>query len=291
MDWPPDGGWKRCTSCGACLRDDFRPGEAVLPHELGDSLPPAAREGSERSYLDAYTARIALTARRRWLRCDGPITGHATCRPAGSLTLVEPDAADPTVGLVLLARPGDPALRTLVAALAPSFDDVLVILDATDARPVPRARTIVRPLGGDFAAQRNAAQAALVTDWALHLDTDERPDAELLGALRPLCRLAGEDGIRAIGLRRRNMVDGCMSALYPDTQYRLLRAGERFENRVHERPVACRDWTRTTIWLDGGLVHHLTAERVEHRHETYGRMGQDAERDGDRAALLAPFPA
>lgn len=285
------GPWQECASCGALLRPDVDAGEAVLPLARDGVLPPALPEEADRHFLDAYTARIALTARGLWARAEAPIRGHGLHRPALRLWPLRPAAIEPTVALVVLSRRGDPALAPLVERFGAFFDETVVMVDAAEAAPVRGARVIARPLAGDFGAQRNAAQAALESDWALHLDTDEVPEPALLETMRPLCRLAGEDGIRAIGLRRRNMVDGRMSGLFPDTQYRLLQRDGRFENRVHERPLACRDWTRTTITLKGGLVHHLTAERVERRHETYERMGQSAERLADREALRTPFAA
>jgi hypothetical protein len=152
-----------------------------------------------------------------------------------------------------------------------------------------KARVVRRLLGGDFAAQRNAGQKAALHEVTLHLDTDERLAApDMLGLLACLME---RDGLRAIGFPRRNMVRGKLCALYPDVQYRLLRRTERFEGRVHERPLVCReDWTRTAIAFGPGIEHQLSKEHVAARRNRYDALGQGADRRAEADWLSRPFP-
>ena len=213
----------------------------------------------------------------------------ATRRPEG---VFHDLATTPTlsVALILLARHADDALRTTLAFLGHAFAEIVVVLDTDDRIEVPgtNVTTVCRALEGDFAAQRNAGSRAASADWVFHLDLDETVSPDLPDLLGRVAFHAQAAGLRAVGLPRRNRVDGVLSDLYPDTQYRLMPRTERFENRVHERPVACRDWTQTSICLKEPIVHHLTRSRVEERSRHYDALGQSIERHDDTRALLMP---
>ncbi|WP_288413156.1 hypothetical protein [uncultured Sphingomonas sp.] len=201
----------------------------------------------------------------------------------------EPHAV--TLGMIARASESDRVAR-LLTDLAPHFADRIVLLDGSEgdaaalARAVPGAQVHAHPLAGDFAAQRNRVQA-LATDWVLQLDSDETPDAALLAALGWLTAAADRDGLWALGLPRRNLVDGVQSALWPDIQYRLTRAHIRFAGTVHERPVV--PFERTSLALAGAIEHHLDRPRVIERSKVYEAMSAGAGRPGDEAALLRPF--
>ncbi|WP_162787046.1 hypothetical protein [Notoacmeibacter marinus] len=245
--------------------------------------------------MDAYTARIAASEQHVWLRTKHRPSGHADYRPpAEIIPLQRVQAAEETIALVMLAPRVTSDLLVRVRDLRFCFDQIVIVLEDTTAGPVrladDEAMTVLeRRIDGDFAGQRNAAQAVVKTGWAFHLDIDEWPDHSLLATMRPLAKLARQDGIDAVGFPRRNLVDGQMASLFPDTQYRLIRNHVRFVGAVHERPDACSEWPRTTIALTGALDHFLSGERIEARHRAYAQLGQSADRNADLLALRSPF--
>ncbi|KQM62247.1 MULTISPECIES: hypothetical protein [unclassified Sphingomonas] len=266
-----------CTHCGLALTDLRFPAEAVR----------AAIRALLTGGTPATGIALAPHARRNAGWALGLVADGERWRPATA----EPHA----VTLGMIARAGESArIAGLLHDLAPHFEDRIVLLDGSDAdaaalaRAVPGARVHAHPLNGDFAAQRNRVQA-LADGWVLQLDSDETPDAALLGALGWLTAAADRDGLWALGLPRRNWVDGVQAALWPDIQYRLNRAHIRFAGTVHERPVVPFD--RTSLALAGAIDHHLARARVIERSRVYEAMSTGAGRPGDEAALLRPFIA
>lgn len=281
---PERPGWQVCRFCGAQSRAGAE--QAGCAAELAKVIDgaPFPEHGTRTWFTDAYTARIALTARGRWL--EGEIAGHDDVAPRGPIVPLHV-SAPPTVGLVVLARAGA-NVAPFLAAHGHLFDAVTLVRDG-EGPDMPGATTVRRPLADDFGAQRNAGMAASPTDWAFHLDLDESVDAALAAALPHLAARAGAAGLRAVGLPRLNRVDGRTADLFPDVQYRLVRGDERFQGRVHERPAACADWPRTTIALAGSITHHLSGAHVRERDAAYERLGQNRERREDVAALLRPL--
>ncbi|WP_230769286.1 hypothetical protein [Sphingomonas sp. Leaf4] len=253
--------------------------------------------------FDAVALREAIRAHL----AGGPMTGfmlepHARRNAAWALGMVwqadgwrpaTPRSPDVTLGIIARASDSD-TVAAMLAALRPTFLKAIVVLDgtigdaATLAMQARGVQVMAHPLGGDFAAQRNRVQA-LADGWVLHLDTDERPDDALLGALGWLTAAADRDGLCALGLARRNLVDGVQSALWPDIQYRLVRSNVRFAGRVHERPEV--PFERTSLALTGAIDHRLDRARVLARSKVYEAMSAGAGRPGDEAALLRPFTA
>ena len=188
-----------------------------------------------------------------------------------------------------------PAQAERAAALVRSltFARAIVMIDATDAAPwhalFADVQVLAAPLAGDFAAQRNRLQAAAGDGWVLQLDSDETLDPALLAGLGWIVAAADREGLRSLGLPRRNLVDGTMSALYPDIQYRLNRADVRFAGKVHERPVV--PFATTSLALAGNIEHWLNAQRVRERTRIYAEMASDGARREDEAALLRSFDA
>ncbi len=197
------------------------------------------------------------------------------------------------VGLGIIARAADTAdLVDIATHYRSAFGRIVVLLDATadDARELaarlPWIEVAHHPLDGDFAAQRNRLQDMMQTRWVLQIDTDERP-AALLDALGWMVAAADRDGLRSLGLPRRNLVDGVQSASYPDIQYRLNRSDIRFVGRVHERPVV--PFVESSLALACAIDHRLDGERVRERTRIYEAMSTGAGRPEDEALLLAPF--
>ena len=292
-----------CDTCGARWQGDtakaaarFR--DAVL--EQG----PFPQTGAGTWFVDTFTARIGATAYDLWLELpDGQrLDGHDDAPPRGTfrpladaeappVAPVAPIALVAPVALVALARPDDPALPGFLALNTGRFAQTVLVLDGETALDAPGVTIVRRRLAGDFAAQRNAGMAAVTTPWAFHLDLDETASDAFVARLGPLAAAAEGAGLEAVGFPRRNLVDGVVSDLYPDIQYRLVARDQRYGGRVHELPEACRHWPRTTIALGHAMNHHLDGARVRERTRAYDAMGQPADRHDDERALLRPYRA
>lgn len=294
---------RACSFCGLLLA-----GEASLKGIRADFLDrldgPGFRADEEVPYgLDIYTLRIAATTRCRGVEPCGPDQADALRHPHALLAA----AADfhdfaptmPAVSLGILCRPADiDTVRASLPAHSIWTDDVAILVDdaPAQARPMDVAgfaagavRLAARPLGSDFAAQRNHLQALSRHGWMLQLDADETLGAETGAMLGALVRMAEEQGVRSIGLPRRNLVGGVLSDLYPDTQYRLNERGLRYAGRVHERPG--RPWQESLITLHGAILHHLDRDHVETRSARYEAMEPGGGRLEEARLLARPYRA
>ncbi|MCJ2032747.1 hypothetical protein [Methylobacterium sp. J-068] len=290
-----------CGSCGLLLEVEADPTQCRA--HLAERLTgPVFSPDPDAPYgLDLYTLRSAATGHARGVR---PVDEagrralrqpHDRCAARGNLYALDP-AMGPPVSLGLLCRPE--ALAAVLAALAIHAawtDDIVVLLDAP-ARPVqaiecPRGsvRVGARPLGQDFAAQRNALQDLARNPWMLQLDADETLAAEAGCRLPALAALAEAGGVVSIGLARRNHVDGVLSDFYPDVQYRLNHRSVRYAGRVHERPVLDGGWPRSLITLHGTIAHHLDRAHVLARSRHYEHLAPGQGRLEEEAALLSPY--
>ncbi|GGE22798.1 hypothetical protein GCM10011390_47760 [Aureimonas endophytica] len=291
-----------CGSCGL-LADD--PAEAAGARDALDrrlAAPTFAADPALPFGLDLYTLRTAATRFGRRAVPGDAAQAAALREPHGALAavagLADLDAGlAPRVALGLLCRARDlPALWPGLAAHAAWTDEIHLLLDG-EAPPAPPGpvpaglaiRLAARPLGDDFAAQRNALQALGGKPWMLQLDADETiapPTGRLLTALT---RLAEASGAVSIGLARRNLVDGALSDLFPDTQYRLNHRDIRFAGRVHERPQ--RDWPQSFISLHGPIEHHLGGAHVAARSRRYEAIAPGEGRLDEESALRRPYRA
>ena len=220
--------------------------------------------------------------------------------PQAAWALGEPTRDDPsalrrvTLGVLTSARDLGVALR-LADRLGPSFGGAAILLDASAAPTIdrpPGTTLSARPLEGHFGAQRTALQRLARTPWMLQLDTDEDIAASALARLPALLRAAERDGVAALGLPRRNRVDGMMSDHYPDPQYRLCRRTVTYESQVHERPLLTSRARRTRLALGVTIEHAIDGARVRQRTARYDAMSAgatDTARRGDEAALLTRF--
>lgn len=196
-----------------------------------------------------------------------------------------------TITFGIITQPSECDAAAALVATLPEFGRRIVLIDAPDAAPwaarFPGVEVHAHPLDGNFAAQRNRVQALAGDGWVLQLDSDERPDPLLRESLGWLVSAAEADGLRSLGLARRNLVDGVASALFPDIQYRLNWADVRFSGAVHERPVV--PFAQTSLALTGAIEHRLDSARVRARTLTYAAMSADGARAEDEARLLRPF--
>ncbi len=233
----------------------------------------------------------------RWER------GSSGSRPAGHVGgrlrlcfgAPAPSLAIPlTLGVI--ATPADwKAVTALSRQLAAYITEVVIVLDSVRCGQVTSqelqrvvavpVQIIAHPLNGDFAAQRNRVQLAASSPWVLHLDTDERLTQGALRRLPSLLQQGRRCGWDAIALPRQNIVDGVVSSLYPDVQYRLVRKSMQFVSKVHEHP----DLTGRSSFLalDADILHSIDSDRLARRERTYEAIAAGAGRPHDTALLRA----
>jgi hypothetical protein len=298
-DWLTREDWSECSHCRLLVRDVSEVGAIAdeIVARLEGGIIDLERDPAERWMLDPAGLRNA--AWRFGFEVEpiavagGDVRFPPDYRPAQAHSTparTVPHAA----GLGIMARPADADdIVEIATDYRAAFARIAVLLDATAdeaselAARIPWIEVAHHPLAGDFAAQRNRLQDAMQTRWVLQIDTDERPDIALLDALGWLVAAADRDGLRSLGLPRRNLVDGVQSASYPDIQYRLNRSDIRFAGHVHERPVV--PFVESSLALAGALEHQLDGERVRERTRIYEAMSTGAGRPEDEALLLAPF--
>lgn len=293
-----------CASCGVLLE---RGADASRCHaHLAAALagPTFASDPDAPYGLDLYTLRTAATWLKRGIR---PLDaeGHAALRRphgghAARATLFALDASEERpVSLGLLCRPSEvDAVLASLPAQAGWTDDITILLDADvippgavaiAGFPAGAVRVTARPLAGDFAAQRNALQALARHAWMLQLDADESLDPATGRLLPALAALAEAGAVRSIGLSRFNRVDGILSDVYPDVQYRLNRNDVRYAGRVHERPQLAGGWPESFISLHGGIEHRLSRAHVVARSRRYEALDPGRGRLEEADALLQPY--
>jgi hypothetical protein len=291
-----------CGSCGVLLRHDADPAECRRDLEARLQLPRFLPDAGGGYGLDPYTLRTAATAfgrgsrpreAREWADLRAPHGPHAAL---AALFDLAPGRGGVSLGV--LCRPADvAAVLEALPAEAGWTDEAVILVDAPSSPPEAIAvsgfptngvRLAARPLGEDFAGQRNALQDLGRSPWMLQLDADETL-APGTGALLPaLVAMAEEGGAVSIGLPRRNLVDGVLSDMYPDVQYRLNRAALRYAGRVHERPEA-GGWARGFIALHGAIIHRLEGAHVRARSRRYEAMDPGRGRLEEQALLLKPY--
>lgn len=289
-----------CPSCGLLVETGLPEGELEARLRV-DDFEARPDEGFG---LDIYTLRtLATRFNRRALPVDerqAEALRHPHSNFAARAHLVDL-AAGPSapISLGMICRASE--VETILQDLSVHADwasRILLLADGTEAAPRPhpvkgplegRVFLAHRPLAGDFGAQRSALQCLSPTDWMFQLDADETLSPEAAAHLGFLARMADEGGIVSVGLPRRNLVDGVMADVFPDTQYRLNRREVRFEGKVHERPV--RPWQQSFIALCGAIDHHLSGSHVRSRSRRYEALAPGQGRLEEEAALLRPYRA
>lgn len=311
----PDGSRRAfavaCGSCGVLLAEGADPG--ACRRDLGARLRgPLFEPDAGAPYgLDLYTLRTAATGLGRGVRpidAQGqaellePHGGRAALGALFDLAPADGPPADAVrgarVSLGLLCRAGEAeAVLAALPAHAAWTDDAVILVDGGPEPPRPvavagfppgGARSAARPLAGDFAAQRNALQSLARRPWMLQLDADEHLDPGAGALLPALAALADAGEAVSVGLPRRTYVDGVLSDVYPDVQYRLNRAHVRYAGRVHERP-GTGGWRRGFIALHGAIEHRLDGARVRARSLRYEALDPGRGRPEEAEALLRPY--
>ncbi|MGU3537973.1 hypothetical protein [Methylobacterium sp. A54F] len=295
---------RACASCGVLLDRDAEP--AACREHLARRLdaPTFASDPDAPYGLDLYTLRSAATRVGLGIR---PLDAddHAALRHPHSSRAARAGlfalgtAGRRPVSLGLLCRPAErDAVLAALPAHAAWTDDVAILLDAEASAeravavagfPPGAVRIAAGPIDGDFAAQRNALQDLARHPWMLQLDADEALDPAAGRLLPALAALAEAGDVVSIGLARRNRVDGVLSDVFPDVQYRLNRTGLRFSGRVHERPVLTGGWPRSFIALHGAIEHRLSRAHVRARSQRYEALDPGRGRLEEAALLLRPY--
>ena len=300
-DWLSRDDWSECSHCRLLVRDVSELGAVVdeIVARLESGLVDLACDPAERWMLDPAGLRNAA-----WRfgfevepidAAEGDVRFPTDYRPGRAYSTRALTVAQ-SIGLGIMARSADSNdVVEIATQYRTVFTRIVVLLDGTEqeaadlAARLPWIEVAHHSLAGDFAAQRNRLQDAVKTRWVLQIDTDERLDTAMIGALGWLVAAADRDGLRSLGLPRRNLVDGVQSASYPDIQYRLNRNEIRFAGRVHERPVV--PFVESSLALAGAVEHRLDGARVRERTRLYEAMSTGAGRPEDEALLLAPFDA
>ncbi len=293
-----------CASCGALLAPDADAARCRAHLAAALAAPTFVPDPAAPYGLDIYTLRIAATRLRRGIRPRDAEDREALRAPhserAARADLYDLDGADTRpVSLGLLCRPGEwEAVLAGLPTQAGWTNDVAILLDAEAAPPravavagfpADAVRVAARPLAGDFAAQRNALQALARHPWMLQLDADEAIDRATGHLLPALAALAEAGAVRSIGLSRRNRVDGVLSDVFPDVQYRLNRSDVAYAGRVHERPSLVGGWRESFITLHGAIDHHLSRAHVAARSRRYEALDPGRGRLEEAEALLRPY--
>ncbi|MHB1133321.1 MAG: glycosyltransferase family 2 protein [Chloroflexota bacterium] len=157
------------------------------------------------------------------------------------------NANEPTLAAAVITRDEERHLGDCLGSLA--WADELLVFDSCSRDRTAEialahgARLQQRPFD-DFARQRNAALAALRSDWVLFVDADERVTPALAAEARAAAQqseqrlAAGQAAAVGYWVPRRNYVLGRWlghGGWYPDHQLRLLRRGRTHYDEA--RPV------------------------------------------------------
>lgn len=178
-----------------------------------------------------------------------------------------------TLSLACIAHPEETLLPDFLGQVPPWVAEVVLLWDSVAPTTIPPCavpvRQHVRPLNGDFAAQRNALLSLCRSEWCLYLDVDEALSPQTWAAL-PTWMSLRVDGhaAGAVVLPRETFMGGTESVrmgygLWPDMQVRLfpLQPGLRFEGTVHERLTGLHG----PLLLAGGhaLLHYSHARKSQ----------------------------
>ncbi|MGD8464005.1 MAG: glycosyltransferase family 2 protein [Anaerolineae bacterium] len=178
-------------------------------------------------------------------------------------------SSEPTVVAVVLTHNEEDHIGACLDSLAWAdgqvvFDDfstdrTVEIAGAHGARVVPHRLE-------NFAAQRDAALAAVDAEWVLFVDADERATPELATEVRRVTAYGPEQGRAGWWVPRHNYMIGHRmrgGGWYPDYQLRLLRSGRaRYDpgHPVHE-----------IVILDGE-VGHLENALIHYNYDSVAQF-------------------
>lgn len=176
----------------------------------------------------------------------------------------------PRLSLAAILSPAEPDLQGFFAQLPPWLHELVLIWDsenlpAFDLPGVFPVWQTARPLGRDFAAQRNAMLAVCTGDWVFSLDADERLSPLDWAALPLLCAHPEVCGWHLPRVTPYPVAERALAGygLWPDIQLRLYRRapGLAYVGRVHERLTGLNG--RQALSLDVEIEHLNRLRRSE----------------------------
>jgi glycosyltransferase involved in cell wall biosynthesis len=125
----------------------------------------------------------------------------------------------------------------------------------------------------NYAQQRNAALAAIETDWVFFVDADERGTAELHDEIRQVITYRPEMGWY---VPRYNYIFGKLTkgaGWYPDYQLRLFKQSKvRYERPVHETARVDGE----IGYLQNPLIHHNYQDKAHFHRKQRAYSSYDA---------------
>jgi len=172
--------------------------------------------------------------------------------------------------LHMLACNEELLLQSLLNYVGPYVTDMALVVDNKSTDGTERIarcyskKVLVRPLGMDFSAARNAGLEMVDTPWVLHLDADEWPQRALLDYIAAwLKRYLWDEEIVGLVVFRDNQIgyeapDNMLRSVEPHV--RLFRKHLRFQGRIHEHlhiPKGVLDYAP----FDAKLLHRKTWPR------------------------------
>lgn len=213
-----------------------------------------------------------------------------------SLTESSVEARMPSLSLSCIAHPQESMLAEFMAQVPPWLAELVIVWDGAAPAQVPECavplRQVVRPLAGDFAAQRNAMLEACKSDWCLYLDVDEVLSATTWAALPHWMRLRMQGAeLGAVALPRETFMGDSQHVrmgygLWPDVQVRLfpLRPGLRFVGAVHEQLTGVEG--PYCLAAGHALLHysHVRKDRasLKARLQVFDAAGQTGSQNGSQ---------
>lgn len=176
----------------------------------------------------------------------------------------------PEVTAVILTLNEAAHIQACIKSLAWA-DKVLVFdsysQDETVALAEAAGAAVLQSKFENYAQQRNAALAAIQTDWVFFVDADERGTAVLAAEIREVVAARPERGWY---VPRHNYIFGKLTkgaGWFPDFQLRLFKHGKvQYERPVHELAVVDGE----IGYLQNPLIHYNYRD-VAHFQETQGR--------------------
>lgn len=296
---------------------------SLLSHVVVDTSPWALfllcqalglpREHCSLCYNPAYPRKTA-TAQQEGERCGAGLSVLEQWRRLflGAQVVALPSlsasgAACPRLSVACIAHPDESLLADFFSHIPPWVGELVIVWDGQAPASTPPCavplRQAVRPLEGDFAAQRNAMLDLCTGDWCLYLDVDERLTPSTWAAIAAWLTLptTGPDAVGAMVLPRLTFMGDADHVrmgygLWPDVQMRLfpLREGLRFVGRVHEKVTGLQG---ATILMGGHGIWHYSHIRKDagalrdrlHIFDT-AAQGPEACGAGLRHVLSAAYP-